>query len=137
MGGFPSIHHNQIQDVTAQLLSEVCTNVEVEVPLQPLTTDILPHRTVNVEVNVLRLDVKVQGFWRSDRQCSYFYGRVFNPQTPTNRTQSIAVSYRRHEKEKRRVYKKRVVKVEHQSFIPILLSSVRGWGLVQPAGPSY
>ena len=38
-GAFPSIRHNQIRDVTAQLLSEVCLNVEVEPSLQLLTRE--------------------------------------------------------------------------------------------------
>ena len=53
--------------------------------------------------------------------------RVFNPQVPSNCTHTIA-SYRRHEKEKRRAYEKRVVEVEHGSFTPMVPSSTRGWG---------
>ena len=37
-GGFPSIHHNEIRDITAELLSEVCHNVGTEPPLQPITS---------------------------------------------------------------------------------------------------
>ena len=36
-GGFPSIRHNELQDITAALLSEVCHNVRTEPPLQPLS----------------------------------------------------------------------------------------------------
>ena len=36
-GGFPSLRHNEIQDLTASLVSEVCSNVAVEPHLQPLT----------------------------------------------------------------------------------------------------
>ena len=36
-GGFPSIHHNKIHDLTANLLSEVCQEVEIEPTLQPVT----------------------------------------------------------------------------------------------------
>jgi len=35
-GGFPSIRHNEVRDITAELLSEVCHDVEVEPHLQPL-----------------------------------------------------------------------------------------------------
>jgi len=35
-GGFPSIHHNEVRDFTAELLSEVRHSVEVEPHLQPL-----------------------------------------------------------------------------------------------------
>ena len=126
-GAFPSIRHDQIRDVTAQLLSEVCPNVEVEPALQPITGETFHYRTANVEDNA-RLDVKAQGFWGSNRQCAYFDVRVFNPQAPSNCTQTTAASYRRHENEKRRAYEKRVVEVEHGSFTPIVLSSTGGWG---------
>ena len=35
-GSFPTIHHKEIRDVTASLLSEVCLDVGVESALQPL-----------------------------------------------------------------------------------------------------
>jgi hypothetical protein len=36
MGGFPTIRHNKIRDITATLLTEVsCNNVAIEHPLQP------------------------------------------------------------------------------------------------------
>ncbi len=37
MGGFPTIRHNDIRDITASLLTEVCHNVATEPPLQPLS----------------------------------------------------------------------------------------------------
>uniref|UniRef100_A0A1X7TEM9 Uncharacterized protein n=1 Tax=Amphimedon queenslandica TaxID=400682 RepID=A0A1X7TEM9_AMPQE len=36
-GGFPSIRHNELRDITADLLTEVCHNVLIEPPLQPIT----------------------------------------------------------------------------------------------------
>ena len=36
-GGFISIRHNRIRDVTANLLKEVCRDVRIEPHLQPLT----------------------------------------------------------------------------------------------------
>ena len=35
-GGFPSIRHNEVRDLTATLLTEVCHDVCVEPDLQPL-----------------------------------------------------------------------------------------------------
>ena len=45
-GGYPSIHHNELQDITADLLKEVCTDVTVEPFLQPLTGEVLDMRTI-------------------------------------------------------------------------------------------
>ena len=44
-GGYPFIRHNQLRNITADLLKEVCSNVTVEPPLQPLTGEVLSVRT--------------------------------------------------------------------------------------------
>ncbi len=36
-GGFPTIRHNEIRDLTADLLTEVCNDVRIEPDLQPIT----------------------------------------------------------------------------------------------------
>jgi hypothetical protein len=49
-GGFPvSIRHNEIRDLEATMLSEVCKDVSIEPLLQPLTGEHYRHRTANVE----------------------------------------------------------------------------------------
>ena len=48
-GALPSIRHNDIRDLTARLLTEVCPNVETEPALQPLTGETLSLRTSNAE----------------------------------------------------------------------------------------
>ncbi len=40
-GGFPILRHNEIRDLTANLLTEVCHDVSVEPALQPLTGEML------------------------------------------------------------------------------------------------
>ena len=35
-GGFPSIHQNELRDITMELMSEVCHNVGTEPSLQPI-----------------------------------------------------------------------------------------------------
>ena len=35
-GGFPTIRHNEVRDLTASLLTEICHNVGIESSLQPL-----------------------------------------------------------------------------------------------------
>ena len=37
VGGLPIHRHNDIRDLSASLISEVCTNTEIEPRLQPLT----------------------------------------------------------------------------------------------------
>ena len=46
-GGFPSIRYNEVRDITATLLTEVCHDVCVEPDLQPVTTDQLNGASAN------------------------------------------------------------------------------------------
>ena len=104
-GGFPNLRHNEVRDITTDLLSEICHDVEVEPKLQPLTGERLFHRTANVEEEA-RLDVKARGFW--DRmQCAFFDIRVFYPNAQSNHTSQPSTTYTRHESEKKRVYGQR------------------------------
>ena len=48
-GGFLALRHNDIRDITAKCLSEVCHNVAVELELQPLTGKRLQLRAANSE----------------------------------------------------------------------------------------
>ena len=48
-GGFPSIRHNEVRDLTASLLSEVCSDVGVEPALQSLDGEALQFSTANRE----------------------------------------------------------------------------------------
>ena len=60
-GGFPSIRHNELRDITAEFLSEVCHNVGTEPSLQSITDEHLIHRTANREDGA-RLDVAAESF---------------------------------------------------------------------------
>ena len=42
-GGFPTIRHNDVRDITASLLTEVYHNVATEPPLQPLSGEALTY----------------------------------------------------------------------------------------------
>ena len=61
-GGFPTIRHNEVRDLTADLLTEVCYDVEVEPKLQELTGEHMHLRSANTEDGA-RLDVRARGFW--------------------------------------------------------------------------
>ena len=126
-GGFPSLRHNDVRDITANLLAEVCHNVAVEPDLLPLSGEQFQHRTANTEDGA-RLDVRAQGFWGDKHQGAFFDIRVFNPYAPTNCKSTTESAYRRHEREKRRCYERRIIEVEHGSFTPLVFSAVGGMG---------
>ena len=126
-GGFPTLRHNEIRDITASLLTEVCSEVCVEPELQPVAPDQLSGATANSQDGA-RLDVSANGVWGGRFQKTYFDVRVFNPLAPSNRSQAPAAVFRKHELEKKRAYQQRVQDVEQSSFTPLVLSVTGGMG---------
>ena len=124
----PSIRHNAVRDITAQLLTEVCPNVDFEPQLQPLSGERFPLRSTNVEDNA-RLDIRAQNFSNKSKQTTFFDVRVINSHAPSNCSSSSDVCYRRHKRDKRRSYEQRILEVEHETPTPLVLSSSGGWGL--------
>ena len=53
--------HNEIRYITAQWLTELCTDVEKEPQLQSLSSEILPSRTANKQDDA-GLDIRVKRF---------------------------------------------------------------------------
>ena len=84
-----------------------------------------PLRSTNTEDGV-RLDIKVQNFWDQSKQSTFLDVRIFNSHAAANCTSSTDACYRRHECEKRRGYKQRVLKVEHGTLTPLVLSTSGG-----------
>ena len=102
-GGYPSICHNELRDITADLLKEVCSDVTVEAPLQPLIGEVLfMRRSICEEETRLDISTKVSGEPCSKRH--FFDVRVFNPSFPINPSHQLTASYCRHKKEKHRAY---------------------------------
>ena len=98
-GGFPSIRHNELHDITAALLSEVCHNVSVKPNLQPLSGEQFHYRSANVEDGA-RLDVRAESFWGRDRRLAYFDVKAFNPFASSYASSPLAQCYRRAELDK-------------------------------------
>jgi len=126
MGGIPTIRHNEIRDLTASLVTEVCHNVSTEPLLQPLSGEQFSHRSANTDPNA-RLDICARGFW-STGQDAFFDVRVFHPNASSNRSTTIAAAYRKHEATKKREYAQRVREVEHGVFTPLVFSTTGGMG---------
>ena len=128
-GAFPTIRHNDIRDLTAELMSEVCHDVSTEPPLQPLSGESLSLRTANQDVSA-RLDIKASGFWGSRFEPTFFDVRIFNPYAPSNHCKP----YRQHETSKRRQYEERVREVEHGNFSPLVFFNFWRHGCLHHCG---
>ena len=126
-GGFPSIRHNEVRDTVGGCLSEVCSDVCIEPTLQPLSGETLNGASAITEDGA-RLDITANGFWGGRYERTYLDVRVFNPLAPSNRQQTLASTYRKHERVKIRAYEQRVREVEHGSFTPLVMSLSGGCG---------
>ena len=126
-GGFPAIRHNEVRDITAFLLTEVCHGVTIEPYLQPLTGEVMSHKTAVTEEGA-HLDGAMYGFWGSRFEKAFVDIRVFNPCAQSNHRSPLASVYRRHEQEKKRHYEERVREVELATFTPFVMSTTGGMG---------
>ena len=124
-GGFPSIRHNEIRNLTATLLTEVCHNVSIEPGLQPVPNETLTGASANRQDGA-RLDIAANGFWGGTFERTFFDVRVFDPHAPSNRHTQLSSCYRKHEQTKKRAYEQRIREVEHSSFTPLVISATGG-----------
>ena len=74
-GGFLYIRHNDLRDLTANMMSEVCKDTENEPKLTPLSGKKLQGRT-SINSNEGRVDIRTRGFWERQQQ-AIFGLRVF------------------------------------------------------------
>ena len=124
-GGFLTIRHNQLRNMTASLLTEVCHDVEIKPHLQPTTRDECPNPNTNISDGA-RLDVSANGFWGSKYEKTFLDVRVFNPYARSYKNIDIEKCYKRHESEKKKMYEERILNVEHSTFTPLVFSVTGG-----------
>ena len=82
-GGLPSIRHNKIRDFTADHLTEICPNVNVEPELQTISTETFRYLSTNTQDGA-RLDIAMNGFWGGRSERAFVDAKVFNPYAPSN-----------------------------------------------------
>ena len=120
-GGFPSIRHNEIRDITANLLTEVCRDVQVEPDLQEVSNEGLSGRSA-ITTDGARLDIAASGFWGGRHERTFLDIRVFNPYAPSNRQTTTDKCFRKHEMEKKRAYTNNVSGKSNMPHLPLLFS---------------
>ena len=108
---------NSLRDLIAEILEEVCSDVEVEPPLLPLTEEKLPKGSITSPG--ARLDVSARNLW-SPLAKAFIEVRVVNPET---KAKSIPQMYKSHEEEKKQGYLSRVLQVEKGTFTLAVFST--------------
>ena len=93
------MRHNEVRDITASLLTEVCHGVTIEPHLQPLSGESMTQHSTITEDGA-QLDVAMYGFWGGRFEKAYVDVRVFNPSAQSNLQGSLSATYRKHEQEK-------------------------------------
>ena len=124
-GGYVALRHNRVRDLEAELMKEVCHNVQIEPELLPIDSD--RPRTGNTPEKA-RLDVSGIGVWGTYEK-TFLDIRIMHPNAPSYQNKSIEQVYRIQEKEKKRMYNERVLQVEKASFTPIVGSTFGGMGI--------
>ena len=66
-GGFIHCRHDEIRNIFAEMLQQVCNDVAVEPPLMPLTGERLNLRSANID-DEARLDIRARSFWMRGEQ---------------------------------------------------------------------
>jgi len=125
-GGSTFIGHNELRDLTASWLREVCHDVLIEPLLQPLSSEVVTPATAN-KCDDARADRYARGYW-GRQQGTFFDVRVFHPNTPSYQCTSIASLFCRHEFEKKHEYGDRIRSAEFASFTPLVFSTFGGLG---------
>ena len=115
-GGFITLRHNELRDLEADLLSMVCSDVEIEPVLQNISGEQLGRGSSRAPD--ARLDIHARRFWENQRS-AFFDVRVFHPNADSYRDLELQQIYRNHENEKKRLYSRRVLDIEQGTFTPL------------------
>ena len=114
-GGFIYKRHNDLLDLTANMMSEVCKDTEIEPKLTPLSGGKLQGRT-SKNSNEARIDIRTWGFWKRGQQ-AFFDLRVFDPCFKFPQQCHVM-----NEQEKKRAYNERILQINHCTFTPLVFS---------------
>ena len=74
-----------------------------------------------------RLDIHARGFWEP-QSSAFFDVRVCHPNAESYGDREIQQIYSIHQNDKKRLYSRRVLDIEHGSFIPLVFTTTGGMG---------
>ena len=89
-GGLPSLRHNEIRNLTATLLTEVCSQVCTEPELQPVHNPDEFHLSTSNTQEGARMDIAMNGFCGSRSERCFIDVSVFDPLAPSNSSSSLS-----------------------------------------------
>ena len=123
-GGFISMRHDEVRDLTFEMLKEVCKDVSKEPQLQPLSGETFAYRTANRDPEA-RVDVSARGFWTRGQK-AFFDVRIFEPSADCYQNMDLQAAHLKNEREKMRKYGERIRNVEQGTFTPLVFTTSGG-----------
>ena len=126
-GGFVTLQHNEVRDITAKLLSDVCKDVELEPSLLTLNGEQHTMRKTAKTNDEVRLDICARSFWVSGQR-AFFDIRVFDSNARRYSKQTLKQCYSMNENEKKRHCNTRIMEVDQGSFTPLFFTVAGGIG---------
>ena len=118
--------HDNIRDMVAEMVDDVASDVRIEPPLQPLTGEILQETGANRE-DEARLDVAARDFWQRG-EMAFWDVWISNPFAKTHLNQKLDTVFKSQEALKKAAYNERVIRVEHETFTPVVVYAFGGFG---------
>ena len=122
-GGLVITRHNEMRNLTSEILGKGCKNVVIEPLLTLLTGKEFPKSSNTI--NQTSTDVSARGLWING-QTAFCDVRVFNPLARCHLHHSLSAVHKKNENEKERKYNQRILQVEHGSFTPIVFQCFGG-----------
>ena len=116
--------HDEVRDLTAQMLGEVCRDVRVEPPLLPTGGRDFELASTNTADDA-RLDISARGFWVRGQR-AFFDVRIYNPMACSNRRLELKAAHEGNGNQKYRENGERVLEVEQGSFTPLVFTTSGG-----------
>ena len=104
-GGYTHLRHNEIRDVFANLMDDVCHDVQIKPKLQSLDRKLFSSNSTTTDDDA-RLDIKANGLWGSCFNRTFFAVKIFNPHAKSC-PKTIKDAYKYHESIKRNKYEER------------------------------
>ena len=108
------LRHNEIRDMLANMMDDVCHDVQIESKFQSLDGEIFSSNSTTTDDDA-QLDIKANGLWSCRFSGLFFDAKVFNHHAKScPKTIKDACNY--HESTKQNNYEERIRKTNHSSF---------------------
>ncbi|KAG0718930.1 hypothetical protein GWK47_051545 [Chionoecetes opilio] len=123
-GGFVCIRHDEVRDLTASMLREVCHGRlhRANPSASRWGTPAVQDSQYRPEA---RVDICARGFWTRGQR-TFLNIRIFDPMAASHRELSLEAVHHRNELEKIRAYGDRILQVDHGTFTPLVFTTSGG-----------